>query len=276
MLARTEAEADQARYDLKRIGRSESSSTDYALRVPHLKEAKANLKAAQADLSIARLQLKRTQVVAPFDGRVISKQVDVGQYVSPGMSVAEIYSTEMAEVRLPLTQSQVSLINIPSMYLQSEQSEASEVSLSTNFAGKDWSWLGKVVRTEGIIDAKNRLVYVVVEINHQQNDTINSQRPALTAGMFVKAEIKGKQINNIFVLPRRVLRYGQEIWLADENDQLIKQPVNVLYKDNQFVYINKGLQAKQRVITSALDYPVQGMKLSVTEAAFGQVQEAAK
>ena len=273
VLARTEAEAEQARLDIKRIGRRTDSLTAYALREPQLKEAQANLKAARADLAIAKLQLERTKIIAPFDGRVISKHVDVGQYVSPGMAVAEIYSTERVEVRLPLTQSQVSLVNIPAMYLQKNGSKTSDVDLMSEFGGKQWHWLGQVVRTESVIDSRNRLVYVVAEVNESSEDVT---KPPLTSGMYVKAIIKGKQLDNIFVLPRDALRYGQEIWLANENDELVKQPVKVLYKDDRFVYISEGLQAQQKVITGALDYAVQGMKLGLSEGITIQQQKAAK
>jgi len=94
-LIRVQTEAGQARYDLKQIGRDPSKSTSYALREPQLAEAQANLQAAQAELEIAGLQMQRTRVLAPFDGRVMNKQVDVGQYVSTGTLLADIYSTEM-------------------------------------------------------------------------------------------------------------------------------------------------------------------------------------
>lgn len=262
VLARTEAEAEQARFDLQRMGRSESETTAFALKLPHLKEARARLKAAQADLAIAELQFKRTTVRAPFDGRVISKKVGLGQYVSPGQVIAEIYATEKMEVRLPLTQSQLALIDLPNAPNQTHQQN---VLLTAALAGKKLGWNGRIVRSESIIDTRNQLLYAVVEIDtsevNKNDSTLNAS--LLTPGLFVRAVIKGKLLNDIVVLPRAALRYGDEVWLLDENNTLRKQKVHVLHKDDSSVYIDAGIAENKKVITSALDFAVDGMALSL-------------
>ena len=263
-LARVEAEAEQARFDLQKMGRLESKTRAYALREPHLKEARAKLRAAQADLDIARLQKQRTQIRAPFNGRVVSKQVDLGQYVSPGSVLADIYSVDTVEVRLPLSQSQLSLIDIPLDYENASDDRTSPaVLLTAEFAGQLWSWRGRLLRTEGRIDASNQLLYGIVEVNHPyRRDSEFPGRPPLTPGQFVKASIEGKMLADVFRLPRSALRYGREVWLLDKDNRLEKRNIDILHKDEQFIYVKQGLRDAEKIITSALDIAVQGMHLS--------------
>ncbi len=263
LLARTEAEAEQARFDSQRMGRNQQKLSAYALKEPHLKEARAQLKAAQADLAIAQLQHKRTHIYAPFDGRSVSKQVDVGQFVAPGSVLAEIYSIASAEVRIPLNQKQLFLLDLPWNTETELDAELSpRVTLTAHFAGQDWQWQAELVRFEGQIDARNRLLYAVVEVKQPYVEDPQFQgRPPLTAGMFVTADIDSAVIEQVFVLPRSALRFGRELWLLDEQEQLVKIPVEVLHKDQQSIYLITGLQNYDRVIISALDLAIDGMVL---------------
>jgi len=263
LLARTEAEADQARKDLQRLGRKTSDTTAYALRIPHLKEARANLKAAEADLSIARLQQNRTEIRAPFAGRLITKYVDVGQFVAPGNPLLDIYSTDVAEVRIPLTQNQLSLLRLPASHsVENVVETSSQVIVIAFFAGKSWRWSGQLVRTEGVIDARNRMVYAIVQIDHpDQADPEQPGRPALTSGQFVKVTIQGRPQDQVYVLPRAALRYGRELWLVDSDNRLLKRLVGILHKEKLHVYIDSGLTPGERVITSSLDIAIDNMRL---------------
>ena len=110
-LAQAEAEYKQKLEEYRNVDRAKVS--DFALRKPLYEEAQARLKAAEADLELAKLQLSRCDIHAPFDGRVVAKQADVGQYVTPGKVVAEIYAVDIAEIRLPLSQTQAELLDLP-------------------------------------------------------------------------------------------------------------------------------------------------------------------
>lgn len=262
LLARTEAEADQVRKDLMRLGRNPAQSSNYALRIPHLKEARANLKAAEADLSIARLQRQRTEVRTPFTGRLIKKHVDIGQYVTPGTPLLDIYSIETAEVRVPLTQNQLALLSLPVSNAQTSPGAVIQVLVSAYYAGKNWRWNGRLVRTDGVIDERNRLVYAVVQVFlPNQPDPEQPGRPDLTSGQFVNVTIPGRRLEQVHVLPRTALRYGRELWLVDSDNRLLKRQVSVLHKEKRHVYIGSGLKPGERVITSSLDIAIDNMML---------------
>ncbi len=260
-LVRAETEAGQAKYDLRQIGRDPSKSTSYALREPQLAEARANLQAAQADLKISELQMQRTTVSAPFDGRVVSKQVDIGQYVSAGTLLADIYSTESVTVRLPLSLRQTELLGIK---LRNNQQliQTMKINLIANSTSKKHQWMAKFSHTEGEIDVRNRLVYLVAEVDSPYVKKLEFiDRPPLTPGMFVKAEITGLEQSTV-KLPRSALRYDENVWLLDELNQLQKTPVEILNKDRNYIYVKTGLSQGDRVIINSIDFPLNGMKLS--------------
>jgi len=266
-LIRVETEAGQAKYDLKQIGRDPSKSTSFALREPQLAEAKANLQAAQAELKIAELQMQRTRVIAPFDGRVVNKQVDIGQYVSVGTLLADIYSTESVTVMLPLSLQQTELLGIK---LGSNQPliDSMKIKLISESAFRQYQWSAKLSHTEGEIDVRNRLISLVAEVKspYAKNQQF-VDRPPLTPGMFVKAELIGIE-QNVIKLPRKVLRYGGNVWLIDENNLLQIRTVEILSKDRDFVYIKSGISQGDKVIINSINFPLNGMQLSPLLSSF--------
>ncbi len=257
-LSRVESEARQARFDLQQMGRSPQQASDYALRKPQLAEARANLRAARAELELAELQLQRTRIYAPFNGRVISRQVDEGQYVTTGFTLAEIYATDSMEVKLPLSLEQLKHLDIGLM--EAELSPV-DVELTAEIAGTKAQWNTQLSYVESQVDPRNRLLNAVAEIkvNHSVKDALSV---SLTPGMFVKAELRSRKKRNIVRLPEQVLRSNQEVWLIDENDQLIKRKVKLLTRDKDTVYFQQGIALGERVILNVVDFPVKGMRLT--------------
>ena len=260
-LIRVETEAAQARYDLQQIGGKTDRLSAYALRKPQLAEAEANLQAAQADLKIAQLKMRRTRVLAPFNGRVVNRQVDIGQYVSTGTLLAEIYATDRVEVRLPLSLLQIELLGIA---LRDDQPRLQkiDVQLYAQYAQQQFQWQAELSHIEAELDARNRMVYVVADVEKPYVYSEQyPQRPPLTPGMFVKARLTGLARDHVIKLPRRALRQASELWLIDGQDRLQKKQVQLYGKDRDFIYVKSGIQAGDRVIVNAVDFPVPGMSL---------------
>ena len=271
-LARAEAEYKQKLEEYRGVTRSKV--TDYALRKPQYEEAKAKVKSAGADLDLARVKLARCKIKAPFDGRIVEKKADVGQYLMPGKVVAEIYSTDVAEVRLPLSQRQINLLELPSSFSslvsvpKKSNSQVSgdvvRVKLSAQAAGQLQSWHSEIVRTEAIIDEKNRLQYVVAEVTdpyglHSDSD----DRPILNTGLFVEAEIEGRLLKGVYVLPRLALHNNNTVWVLDEEARLRIRRVELMHRGENKVYIKQGLNPGDKIISSPLDAVVDGMQLRV-------------
>ncbi len=260
-LERVRIEAEQARQDLKQIGRATSTASDYALKKPHLAEAEANLRAAKADQEIARLQLNRSRITAPFNGRAIQRQVDVGQYVNVGTQLAEIYSIEKVEVSLPLSLDQLNLLG---MHVQGHPENKQQISikLRADISSELLEWDAEFSHIESQLDIKNRLLNLVVKVE-RPFELSDSVKAALTPGMFVRAYLRGVPKPSVFQLPRSTLRASNTIWIIDENNQLEIRNVELYTKDEQHIYVSSGLQSGDRVVLGAIDYPVHGMQLSI-------------
>lgn len=273
-VAKTEAEYKQKQEEYKHV--SPDKITDFALRKPEYEEARAKLKAAKADLELAQLKLSRCEIRAPFDGRVTEKMADVGQYITPGMVIAGLYSTDRAEIRLPITHSQTQLLDIATLTRRDVDQNALKVSIRGFYAGKQHQWQGTIVRTDAKLDDRNRLLYLIAQVDdpygfnaakmseHNIAQTEQqTERSILAAGMFVKADIPGRLIKNIFVIPRTAIRDQNTVWLLDESLKLTIRSVNVIHRDDANVYIDDGLRADEVIVTTPLEAVVDGMQLRI-------------
>lgn len=261
-LAQAEAESKLARHDLNNVTQKNVVSA-YALGIPQVDEAKAQVRAAKASLESARLQLERTVVRAPFDGILFDKKVDVGQYVTSGVPLARIYSIDVAEIRLPISNSQSRLINPSVLYNPDDNNyDSPTVTIRTNYTGKEYSWEGTIVRSESRIDQQSGLLYVVAQVqNPYKHDANEAGRPPLAAGMFVEAEIEGRKINDVYVLPHAALTNGNQVWVVNSEERIESRFVNVLYTGPELTYVDKGLTEGDKVVVSALEAPSENMKV---------------
>ncbi|MGB3622641.1 efflux RND transporter periplasmic adaptor subunit [Ketobacter sp. MCCC 1A13808] len=225
-------------------------------------QAKAQYDAAVAELEAVKLQKARTTIRAPFDGRVRIAALNIGQYVRPGQQMGAIYAVDVAEVRLPLSDRQLSLVDVPTRFQDSVDKEFPTVTLSETFAGRTYTWKGEVVRAEGGVDERNRLLYVVARVNDPYGADPNQPgRPELVAGSFVEATIDGRKFDGIYQVPRKALRNGAQIWVVSDDNRLKEKEVAIIYKSKDHVYVSSGLQDGEQVVLSQMDIAVDGMKV---------------
>jgi len=252
VLAEEKARAEQAASDWRKLGRKGKPSA-LTLRKPQLAAAVANLEGAQAQVQRAQLDLDRTRISALYDGQVSAKQVDLGQYVNKGSTLAQIHSTDAAEIRLPLTSNQLKFID-----LQSAIATRLPLELNANVAGTDATWKATLARTEGI-DAKTRQLYVVARVN-----TPNSLSNPLRLGQYVEATVTGKTLNNVFVVPRAALREDKKVLLVDELGTLQSRDVVVEWKDSEVAVISDGLKSGDILNLTSLGSVTNGTRVSAT------------
>jgi RND family efflux transporter MFP subunit len=257
-LAREEAEASVALKEWKQLGAGEASPL--LKREPQLAQAHAAVRAAEAALEQSERDLARCVLRAPFAGRVELRSVAAGQFVNRGAPVARLYAVDFAEVRLPLPAEELAFLDLP-LEFRGESKRASEptVTLRAKFAGKQHEWQGRIVRTEGRIDTRNRMIYAVVQIDDPYGRSGASDRPPLAVGLFVECEIEGKTVKNSVVLPRRALRNKDELWVIDNEKRLNIRRVEVLRAGRDEVIVGSGLDAGDLVCVSSLDAVVNGM-----------------
>lgn len=217
----------------------------------------ANLRQARALLSRAERDLLRTRILAPYDGRVRTEKVDIGQFVSRGTAIASIYATDYAEVRLPIHDEELAFLNLPLGPNPLPANSDAAVTLSARFGGADHQWQAKVVRTEGELDPKTRMITVVARVDRPYK--VVGDKPPLAVGLFVDARIHGKTADNIAVIPRAALRKNDQVLVVDSENKLHFQNVTILRIIDDQAYISAGLNAGDRLCISALDNAIEGM-----------------
>ena len=239
----------------KRQSTSESLEDDARNR---LQMAEAAQREARARLASAERDLERTVVKAPYDGRVRTEQVDLGQFLNQGSRLARLYAIDAAEVRLPIKDDELAFLNI-SLRDGSAWEKRPSVSLSAEFAGAVHRWTGEIVRTEGELDPKTRMIQLVASVA----DPYRAGTTPLPVGLFVDAVITGGVQPNIVRLPRGAMVSPSEVYIVDSSERLVRRTVNVLRSQGDFVYINDGLLRGDRVCLSRLATAIPGMKVRV-------------
>jgi len=260
-LAQEQARSDQALKDWQNLNRSGQPS-DLVLRKPQLAEAKANIKAATAELQKARRDLQRTRIRVPYDGLVKEKGVDIGQYVAPGTRLGITFAVDTAEVRLPLPADELVYLELP-VATPGEDKNFPPVTLSSDTGGIYREWRGTIIRTEGVVDEKSRMVYAVAQVPDPYGVFGTSRTEPLPVGTFVKASIDGKPASNLLVLPRSVLRNDNTVLIADGDTKLAVRAVSVVRTTPDYVYISSGLDSAERVVTTAIEAPIPGTQLAI-------------
>ena len=260
-----EAEAENARFEYERLlqlqDRNLASRSQLEAAERRLRVADAALLSADSGLERARRDLARTELQAPFTGVVRTESVDVGQFINRGSAVATIYATDYVEIRLPIADEQLAYLQVPLGVRGELAAEAApNVELTARFAGRDYSWRGKVVRTEGEIDPRSRMVHVVARVEIAE--------PRLPVGLFVQARISGVRVANVVTLPRSALRDGNRVLIVDADNRMHYRDIVPLRFYQDEVMISAGLAAGERVCVSPIQTVVEGMTVApVNDAA---------
>lgn len=229
--------------------------------------AEAALREARTALERAQMDLERTEIRAPFLGRVRDEQVDVGQFVNRGARVAGLYAVDYAEVRLPIPDYELAFLDLPLTYRE-EQDDASSgppVVLRADFAGARYEWKGRIVRTEGEIDPRTRMVHAVAQVEDPYGRKTHPGRPPLAVGLFVEAEILGRVAGDVVRVPRSAMRTADELLIVGDDDRLQFRRVDVLRADGETVVLSSGVAAGERICVSPLEAAVDGMTVRVLE-----------
>ena len=230
------------------------------LRQPQLNSAKAGLESAQADLKKAQLDLARTGISAPFRGRIRQTFANLGQYVNPGARIAKVYSTDVVEVRLPLSDREAALVELPVNFEDNKTIYYPSVILRSRVGDQVYEWQGKIVRTDASIDVKSRMTYAVAEVENPFKSDVSGNRPPLNIGLFVEAEITGKIIADAVTIPKTAVYRGNEILILNQDNEVHYQSVSVIQTQaNSITAV--GLTPGKRIVSSRIPLAINGMKV---------------
>jgi len=260
--AQTELEREQATAKMKaeewRDGRKDQEPTPFALNLTQVKQAEAMLLSAKADLRKTRLDLERTEIRVPFYGRVRERHVGIGQFVTAGTIVARVFSIDIAEVRLPLTDSQLVELKLPLGYMAEDPLTAPKVNFRAALGDRDFFWQGHIVRIDAAVNKDTRLIYATAEVIDPYGLGATEGMP-MAVGMFVSAEIEGIAEQAAYVMPRLALRNEDKVYVINAENHLEIRTVKVLSTSEDQVMVTSGVSQGEHVVTSTLPNAVDGM-----------------
>jgi RND family efflux transporter MFP subunit len=256
-----ETRAEIARSEWDRINEGKNSTPNpLVLFEPQLKNARAALASASAQVEQAMLDLNRAVVTAPFDARVRSENIETGQYVRAGEQVAVIADTQRAEISVPFTLDDIRWLNIPEY---GGGGIAPEAVVQLNVGGEIYSWKGRAVRSTGEVDPQTRMMKVIVEVKDPYRLLKGRDNPGqvLAPGTFVEVHIKGRVFKDIITLPRKVLHDNSTVWVMDKNGELSIRNVVLLKKEKNIVLVKEGLDEGDMVVLTNISGAADSMKL---------------
>ena len=221
---------------------------------------------AEAMYRQAELDYERSEIRAPFNAIVERREVELGQYVNRAQSVAVLYGADEVEVRVPLAIRQLGYLDIP-LGARGELSdnEAPNVTLKGYYGGEEYHWEGKLVRTEATIDPNSNTVQTIIRVDQPTmpagRKSSGSQNLPLPIGLFVEAEITGKQIDGIISLPRSVIRNNNQVLVVDAENKMYFRDVQIYRLEEDRVLISSGLLPGELICTSPIQAVVDGMSV---------------
>lgn len=228
--------------------------TELSLRKPQLAQEIAKLNSSEAGLKRANRNLERTIIKAPYDALIEARNIGLGSYVSMGTPLGKVLSTAEAEIRLPIADKELQFLD--------DKGQGAEVILTGDFAGKTQEWTAKVVRSEGVIDSRSRMTYLVAEVKDPYG--LKSKNNELRYGTYVTASIDGSHAGQVTEIPRHLV-INNQVAVLDNEGKLRYKNITILRQIGSKVIVSDGLEAGMNVITSALDYPIEGMQLALPE-----------
>lgn len=261
-LAEAVARSEQAKEDWERLG-NEGEPSALVLRIPQLEAARARITSAESALTKSRLDLERTKIVAPFAGRVLRKLVDVGQVVSVNTQLAEIYATDVVEIRLPLRNRDLGFIELPESFRFAESGAGAGVIIHSDLIG-DEEWPARLVRTEGAIDESARQLHVIAQIDDPFGRGSEGRSP-LKIGQYVTAEIDGRTLRDVLVIPNNAIYQGAYVYTV-EDSVLRRRNVEIAWQNDTDAVLADGLEPGDELVTTPLGQVTSGIRVSVIGA----------
>lgn len=275
VLQEEDARVKQAKADWKRLGNGKAPNA-LVLRQPQYEAAKAQVLSAEAQLDKVKLSLERTSIVAPYAGRILKKNVDIGQVISSNTQLADIFAVDYVEIRLPIKNKDLPLMKLPEEYRNAhETSEAnriktdntnndssmiSNVVISSDLMGNQ-IWQGKIVRTESAIDEISQQLYVVAQIIRPYDGEYN-QGAQIKMGQYVTAEITGREVDNALVIPSSAIYQGSYVYIVKDG-LLMRKEIKLGWQNGTESIVTQGLIAGDQLVLTSLGQVSSGTPVAI-------------
>ncbi|OPL15542.1 MAG: hypothetical protein AVO39_07525 [delta proteobacterium MLS_D] len=242
---------------------------------------KAEIKATQVQLEEAQVDLKRTEIVVPFNCRITETSAEIGQYVQQGSSIASADGTNRAEInaQLPLESVQKLIAEVGNEPVTATTATMDRIRMDKirdlyglkvkvrQVNGHQKAvWDADFTRTDATLDAQTRTLGVIIAVDNPYDLIIVGQRPPLMRNMFCEVEVSGRPIVEQVVIPRSALHDGR-VFVVDRENRLRRRSVEVSFTQSDFAVVRTGLAVGEQVVVSDLMSAVEGMLLTPQEDA---------
>jgi RND family efflux transporter MFP subunit len=262
-LQEEDARVKQAKADWKRLGNGKAPNA-LVLRQPQFEAAKAQVLSAEAQLDKVNLSLERTKIVAPYAGRILKINVDIGQVVSSNTQLADIFAVDYVEIRLPIKNKDLPLMKLPEEYRNAhEQLEASSISnvvIASDLMGEQ-IWQGKIVRTESAIDTISQQLYVVAQIIRPYDGEYN-QGAQIKMGQYVTAKITGREVENALVIPSSAIYQGSYVYIV-KGGLLMRKEIKLGWQNGTESIVTQGLVGGDELVLTSLGQVSSGTPVAI-------------
>jgi len=249
-----QAEAEIAQEAWEQVG--EGTAKDLTTKKPQLKQAKAALEVAKAQVQSSEKKLNKTEITAPYTGRIQNINIDLGSTIVPGQPVGSIYTSNEIEVTLSVKDSDLQFLDIPMDGRKLNPDQKSIVIIKSLYKGEMQQWAGNLERVDGVIDPMTRMIKLIANF---KNNFIEETKPILPIGLFVEAEINGKQLEDMFMIPNTALTPNDELLVLNQDDALEIRKIKVVTKMKNYILVKEGVKAGERVVISKLSIITNGM-----------------
>ncbi|MDO6441278.1 efflux RND transporter periplasmic adaptor subunit [Marinobacter sp. 2_MG-2023] len=256
-LLEAEREAKQAVLEWQASGMTGEPDSPLVLHEPQVKQAQAAVANAEAAVASAEKDVAQTRVRAPFDALVVSRTVSPGSYLQAGNDIAELYSADRIEISLPI--SQLDWQKLPDI----EVLDKGEWPVSLFSVETGQQWHGYIQRTELHLDDTTRQQSVIAALERPLE-----QADMLAPGAFLRAEIAGRELSDLWRLPSSSLSQRGEVWYVD-NGVLARFSADPVASDEQAIYIRPPASLYGQtvnVLTHPLSTYMPGMAVNPVEA----------
>jgi len=232
---------------------------ELVLRKPHLEEAQAAVQAARAALDKAQLDVQRCTIKSPFNAIIQKKHIDPGTRVSPSTPLLTLLGTDEYWIEILVPVHQLRWIAIPTENSQ----QGSRVMVFNNAGwGEGIFREGRVLRLLGQLEEQGRMAQLLVSVSNPLGLSDNvSALPQLLIGSYVRVEIEGRPIESVIEVRRDWLRDGNTVWIMNDQNRMEIRPVQIIFRNADAVYVTEGIKAGERIVTTDISAPVEGMPL---------------
>ncbi|MBL4672637.1 MAG: efflux RND transporter periplasmic adaptor subunit [Arenicella sp.] len=238
------------------------------LNKPQIDRANARLDAAKAELAAAMLNYNRTKISAPFDGRIMSKSAELGQFMARGSSIGRVFATQTMEVRIPMTDVQISELGLTLGYsARAAGTDGLPATVTVLFGAEQHLWQGFVKSVDASVDSTTRLFFATVAVDNPFKQHAGQTVP-LVPGLFVDVQLSSPNKLSGLQVPRTALRNGNQVYVY-QDDKLRFKNVKTVYTSREMVILsedtNSELVLGDAVITSPVPGAYEGMPIKLPE-----------